>query len=585
MKNRTKTMDGGCLALFGLPFLLAGLGMTGWFYFNAVKWWRVQSWEEVPCTIEAAGLSSSHGKSTTYRATATYRYWFSGHTYESERVALTEVSDNLGSFQRDVYNELKPYLQEPGSMEDQREFRCYVNPSKPSEAILYRSLRWQMQAFLAVFCLTFPAVGAALVVGGLIGSGAKRKKAALRTAYPEEAWNWEPGGTEGILRPSNGGAVRVLFLYTVWAGLIVGCLLVTTYVSGAFSKEPTSWLVLIFLGLWCIPARFALRRWSLRRMVGQVHLAAETLPAVPGRWFRGAVVFGKPLPCAGLATISLKCSKTDSSGESSTTEEVWSHVDSVPMSEGSVQVPISISLPADAPTTNKEENSNHTTAWELSITLPGNSASTEFEIPVYHTAATTMANAAEMPTIVTQATVNLAEAIAKEKIHLSLTDDGLPETIECGRRGALPLTIVALIWTGMTLGLFLQNRSSFFDLLFPLAFLVCSIPILGFALWSWLNRTVQISPHLLRIHYSLGTVQWVKEFTKTDILEFSHDSNSSVNNTPYYRVRLITTAGKKFVLVHGIKGGSRAAALAHLLQQWHAKPVHQHPIGSHPKSS
>ena len=57
----SKSLSGGCLALFGLPFLAAGLFMSGLYFYGYAKWWAAQSWEEVPCWIESAELKRSSG--------------------------------------------------------------------------------------------------------------------------------------------------------------------------------------------------------------------------------------------------------------------------------------------------------------------------------------------------------------------------------------------------------------------------------------------------------------------------------------------------------------------------------------------
>lgn len=570
-------MGGGCLALFGLPFLLAGLAMTGWFYFNAVRWWQSQSWEEVPCTIVAAGLTTSHGKSTTYRATATYRYWFAGHFYTSERVSISAGGDNISAFHQQVHQELSRYVPKPGSTEDPREFRCYVNPADPSEAMLYRTLRWQMQAFLTIFCLTFPAAGAGLVLSGLVAMRTSRQRACLETSYPAEPWNWEPGAAAKMLPPSNQGVARALYFYTAWAGLIISCLLATTYLSGAFTREPTAWLLLIFLGLWCLPAWFALRRWRLGRMVGKLHFVPETLPAIPGTWFRGAITFQKPLPTAGLADLSLKCSKTSGQGKQSTTEEVWQHEDSVPLSEGAMQIPVNLALPADALETIQDSSTGGAIAWKLCLTLPGNGADTEFVIPVYHTNTPSAPSAPQRASIMATATQDLTETLAQHKISLSLDETGLPQTIESGSRFAIPITIFALVFTVVGIALApalarVPQSSSFLESIFFVARFAPFFAVWGFALAAWLKRTVQISGDRLTIDHAIGPMHWVKEFTKADIAEFYHDSNTQVNNVPSYRVRLASTSGKKATLTHDIKGESPAAALAQLLDQWQEVP-------------
>lgn len=71
----TKELPGGCLSLFGLPFFLAGLFLSGLYFSSYVNWWRSQTWVETPCWIDSAELKvSSDSDSTTYRAQADYHY-------------------------------------------------------------------------------------------------------------------------------------------------------------------------------------------------------------------------------------------------------------------------------------------------------------------------------------------------------------------------------------------------------------------------------------------------------------------------------------------------------------------------------
>ena len=104
--SRLNSLSGGCLSLFGLPFLIAGLVLTV-IYFNGYrKWLATQNWVETPCWIETATLETSHDDSTTYKATATYRYDYQGTTYRSSNVSIYSGSDNVGDFQQNAYREL-----------------------------------------------------------------------------------------------------------------------------------------------------------------------------------------------------------------------------------------------------------------------------------------------------------------------------------------------------------------------------------------------------------------------------------------------------------------------------------------------
>ena len=66
----------GCLVLFGLTFIVIGLVLGAFAYFPPIlSWWSSHSWEEVPCWIETAELTTSNGRKggTTYRVVASYR--------------------------------------------------------------------------------------------------------------------------------------------------------------------------------------------------------------------------------------------------------------------------------------------------------------------------------------------------------------------------------------------------------------------------------------------------------------------------------------------------------------------------------
>ena len=258
----TKDLSGGCLSLFGLPFLAAGLLISGLYFLGYTKWWSARSWDEVPCWIESTDLESHRGDdSTTYLATATYRYEYQGRSYQGDRVSFDKGADNIGSFHQDAHRELSRYVGKKGNraeadpQADGREpFRCYVNPANPEEAVLYRMFRWPMQAFMAVFALTFPAVGAGLVVGGLIGVKSKKREAALQRIHPEDPWKWKPGWAEASIPEASSQWSAALYSYTLWSALVIFPLIGAMAVSGAFQESALSWLVMIFLAIWCVPA-------------------------------------------------------------------------------------------------------------------------------------------------------------------------------------------------------------------------------------------------------------------------------------------------------------------------------------------
>ncbi len=147
------------LILFSLPFTAVGIGV---FFFSVVPTiydcYRMQDWQLVNATLLAAELHVSRGDdSTTYNATASYRYVYAGQEYQSQRVAIATSSDNIGSFQQDLGHRLERAYQQ------QETIQVWVNPQQPAEAIIDRSLRLPFIGFKMIFVLLFGGVGVGIL--------------------------------------------------------------------------------------------------------------------------------------------------------------------------------------------------------------------------------------------------------------------------------------------------------------------------------------------------------------------------------------------------------------------------------------
>ncbi len=153
---RSPLASAGYLMLFALPFAAVGIGVTGYEAWTLWKIHAMQSWVEVPTTLTKVDIDSDDDSD---QVIAEYAYDFQGRKYSSDRVAVFGGGDNIGSFQRDAYRELKWHF------DQKRPFRCYVNPAKPDEAVLYRQLRPEMLVFFTLFATTFGSAGLALLSG------------------------------------------------------------------------------------------------------------------------------------------------------------------------------------------------------------------------------------------------------------------------------------------------------------------------------------------------------------------------------------------------------------------------------------
>ncbi|MES2659552.1 MAG: DUF3592 domain-containing protein [Verrucomicrobiota bacterium] len=588
MKSKSKApgqLAGGCLSLFGLPFFVAGLFLSGLYFRGYSEWWQAQGWKEVPCWIDSTELKASRGDdSTTYQALATYRYEYGGKEYRGDRVTFGKGSDNIGKFHHRAHRELSTHVVQKGktaeavgSEGDREPFRCYVNPSKPDEAVLYRELRWQMQAFMAVFALTFPAVGAGLVAGGFLTARAAKRDLALKDKHPDVPWKWKAIWAGPSIRESAGEWKSALHLYTFWSGLVIVPLIVTTAMTGAFQTEPMAWLLLIFVALWCLPLWASLKRFRQRLAIGSPRLELTELPAYPGGVLAGAVVLGKPLPPRGDAELSLVCEKkttrSDGDGDSTSTEKIWSHSENMPLDritrdDSGYRLPVEFSLPADAPQSEAGADPAVKHVWKLRLKVPGTVICPEFEVPVFRTEKSPVVTAA-VPSIHEIAFGDLPGLLAERGIKADFDSNGFPRSIVCPaarhRLMIVFLLVFNLIWTGAAVFLICANAPLIFRVVWPVSAAGIWLVILYQLLHS---RKVAFSSTGLEIANRIGPWNRTADFEKSGLTGFSHDTNMTSGNTVFYRVRCEDVFGKKTTLADGITGSATAAALASRLEDW-----------------
>lgn len=587
--NIAQKLSGGCLALFGLPFLAAGLFMS-WVYFAGyVKWWRAQGWQEVACRIESAELKVSRGDDgNNYKALATYQYGYGGHQYHGDQVTLNSVGDNMGGFQQKTHRELsrhvvkRPAEAEAGTRPGSAGlFRCYVNPANPGESVLYRELRWQTQGFLAMFVLSFPAVGAGLVLGGLIGTRIARRENALRDQYPGQPWKWKSAWADNTIPETTTLGNRALYWYTLWAGLVILPLILATAASGAFQRERSAWWLLVFVVLWAIPGRLSLKRLRHRAAAGATFFEPAHSPAWPGGLLEGSILLAKPLPPRCQPELRLVCEKKVTRGtgddRSTTVETIWSHQQSVPQEwitrdPAGFRLPVKFVLPADAPESESTRESATQHGWKLEFTVPGTAIAAGYEVPVFRTAQSPALDApasVRAGTISDEVAVDLPALLAARRIQAEFASDGTPRSIICpaARNRSLIVFLVLFdaVWTGVAVVLLKQHAPLIFCVVWPLSAAAIWLSVI----WQLLHRrVVTFSGHGLEVRNQLGPVVWTRVLEKKQISGFSSATNMSSGQTSFYRVWLTEPGGKQTTLVDGITESTTAGVLVKRLEAW-----------------
>ena len=595
----TQELTGGCLALFGLPFLAAGLFVT-WLYFaGCVNWWRAQDWREVPCRITAADLQVSRDSDSgdSYKATASYHYKFGGSTYFSDRVSLNTGGDNIGGFQQQAHRELAGYVNHPSagmSNDSPRDpvklFRCYVNPNNPAEAVLYRQFRWALQALMAMFALTFPAVGAGLVTGGIMGSRLMRREADLRATYAGQPWKWQSAWLESSIRESSTRRVMTLYGYALWAGLVIAPLVLTAASSGAFQRDRSAWWLMGLVALWSLLAGASIRRILQRWAVGTTRFALKESPASPGGVLEGTILLEKPLPARASAELNLCCTKSASRGSgdnrATSIEKVWSHQESVPpeavtRDPAGFRIPVRFALPADAPESGASDDAAATHVWKLELKVPGTPIRAEYEVPVFRAAGAPVVAApsrATAPTLLDEAAADLPARLTARRIRAEFASDGTPLSILCpsarNRSLIVFLILFDVVWTGVAVLLLQKHAPLVFCIVWPASAAVIWLTVI----WNLLHqRTATFSRTGVEVRNQLGPVVWTQVFDKAQITGFASATNMSSNQTTFYRVWLTSEPGKTKTLVDNITEATTAEALVKRLENWRLSPAENQP--------
>lgn len=243
--GKTQRAGGWLLGLFALPFAAVGVGMLLLSVLPTLyDWARMQWWQPVPATLEAARLETSRSsKSSSYTVKASYRYQVAGREYQGDRVAISGGGDNVGDFQEALGARLEQALRDGAPVQ------VWVSPSDPTEAVIDRSLRPGLLALKMVFVVVFGGVGVGLLVHVLRPTRAAQGSAGS-SSQPLTAGM--PGRVERIP-----GGVAMYFPAGRWWGLklalaVMGAVFLTVGALVPWEQESSGevgpWLFRLLFG-------------------------------------------------------------------------------------------------------------------------------------------------------------------------------------------------------------------------------------------------------------------------------------------------------------------------------------------------
>lgn len=582
-----KQMSGGCLTLFGIPFILVGLATAWLLYFPALhSWWSARGWVEVPCWIEKADMSSSHSSKggTTYHTKAGYRYDYEGRTYHSEEVSLMGGgSDNIGTFQQDAFAQILPYqgLEKP--------FRCFVNPDKPEQAVLFRDLRWGLLLPMSLFPMVFTLAGCLVSVLG--GRQAREARYAQRLVarHPGEPWRWRREWEGETIRTTQAGVVFLLVI-AAWILAVQGPLALAIVVSGEITATPLAFLGLLPGALALIPLGLAWSRLKTRGRLGHASLWLKQTPVSPGGALEGELRFDRMLSPLATVQVRVLCqrhiTRRSGNGTSTSKETIWEHEESFSAAEarrdiGGMALPLRIEIPAGLPCSVVEDaafilGDDEQHVWSLEVGADQGGKPLSLPLPVFIRERDVVMEEVDKSyevEVIAPNTAQLQERLKARGVVAEFDANGLPTLFDCppGRFKGLSwfLLFFGTIWSVAFAGMLISGA----PFIFLLVWGVSSPLILATAVWTMLHsRRVEITPDEMRVTDTAGPFYFKRQvFEARHFVDFSHDSNMQSGNQFYYRVRGETIFGKKITLVDGITESVTAQTLANKLDNWKAR--------------
>jgi len=351
-------------ALFALVFAL-GFGAGGYFGISQLAtqlhgWWQARDWQPVPATVLATELKESHGDdATTYQATARYRYTFQGRGFEGTRVGFTGGFDNVGTWQRDHYQQLV------AAQRDNTPVTVWIDPSDPRRSVFDREIRGSLLAFSIPFATLFPLVSLAafwMLVKVLCTPASE----AARTSSLAD----NPTSIKSAAWPEAG----ILWFVAAFWNLIA----FPFAILAAPDVTARPWLlffVLIFPGIGILILWTAIARTIRILRNGNIRLALSPPQPRLGESFAVHISCDRP-PESGEFKLSLLCEQVDNRGDSSSNKTVWRQERTVQSSGADVLG--SLTAPAQLPASEPKGDLYH--RWRVLVSFPSSKDERTFDV-------------------------------------------------------------------------------------------------------------------------------------------------------------------------------------------------------------
>ena len=548
------------LIVFGLVFLAVGVGM-GYFSVGTLNRANaMRAWRETPATVLSCNLQVSHSSKggSSYRVEARYQYEVAGVRHTGDRVSLYSGSDNIGSFQRDLYETLKR------AMDRKEPTTCWVNPQNPGEAVLSGKLRPEMLLFMQLFVLAFGGAGLAVVLSGVF--------ALVQPSGPAEGVTGA-----GHIRMNGAAAHRVAAgLALVWNGY-VGWLVWSA--CHALAPDSLPWPFWLLAASGVIPAGVAGYLVGRFRKFGISCFEMSPMPGVLGGPVSGTIRIPARVETEDGFDVSLRCihQYTTGSGKSSSThcDVQWEdsrHIDGGLSYGDETMLPVRFAVPyGESPTTAAGGRNGY--YWRLTATAaaPGIDYKAVFDVPVKQTAQSSPEFGPHRMPEAAACHERVDVVAARAGLRLSPNPDGGFELVFPAARAWLSGLFLALFvagWSGVCYVLWAVAKA---PLMFAAVFTVVDAVMVLVLL-----NTLFVSRGIVVDRSRGECVVWWRAafFPRSErripfaaVTDVRSERAGQSGNTVYYRVVLSSDGGTPATLGSGLKMWSEAEAVAEYVKR------------------
>lgn len=536
--------------LFGAFFFLPGLYAFTMPAADLAHSAKARMWQPVQAQILSVELGSHSNDSTTYKAKGEYSYEWQGQHYISKKIMFSKGFDSQRKYHNKIVRELR-------SAKSKGQFvEIWVNPHMPSEAVIYRGVRWGKVLLMFLFSLLFMGVGGGIMWLGHWSKKAEAREIARQEAHPNEPWKWKDEWQAGFIKNNNrkkmGFTIAFALFWNVMSLPLLFIIPEEVLEKKNYIASIALLLPLIGVGLivWAVKTYLQAQRFK------HTGFELETYPAALGHYLRGTLHITTQFPQDTQFNVTLKHIHKYQSGSgdnrSTRVDVKWQDDQHIPATAGrwreTYELPIFFAIPTDERSTDwSQSNSQYLWRLEFKAELEGADYQQEFVVPVFdpHT----------YPRIIP---ADLGDMAAPAGVY-TYKGDWMKTGVVFHEEGdetyyyfpparhkgsAISLTAMALIFGGIALFGFFTPLPLLFTVLFGIAGIFLAYGALNFWLFKSAVNISDIEVTLRRGLFRGGIEVFnPSAFSSLDLTEAMQIGNSKV-----YHIVGQLTSGKKIKL-------------------------------------